>query len=35
VTTRGRILQGETVTCESEGLFVQLPRDVISRLAET
>lgn len=35
VTTRGRTLQGETVTCESEGLFVQLPRDVISRLAET
>jgi acyl-coenzyme A thioesterase PaaI-like protein len=34
VLCRGRIVQGEAVTCEAEGLFVQIPRDEISRLSQ-
>jgi acyl-coenzyme A thioesterase PaaI-like protein len=34
VVCRGRIVQGEAITCEAEGLFVQLPRDEISRFSE-
>jgi acyl-coenzyme A thioesterase PaaI-like protein len=35
VVCRGRIIQGETVTCEAEGLFIQIPRDQITRLGQT
>jgi acyl-coenzyme A thioesterase PaaI-like protein len=34
IVCRGRILQGESITCEAEGLFVQIPRDEITRLSE-
>jgi acyl-coenzyme A thioesterase PaaI-like protein len=33
VTCRGRIVQDGQVTCEAEGLFIQVPRDDIIRLA--
>jgi acyl-coenzyme A thioesterase PaaI-like protein len=35
VTCRGRIVQDEIVTCEAEGLFVQVPRERITRLAHS
>jgi hypothetical protein len=34
VTCKGRIVQGEAITCEAEGLFVQIPRDEITRLSQ-
>jgi acyl-CoA thioesterase FadM len=35
ITCRGRLVQDGVVTCEAEGLFIQLPRDRISRLAHS
>jgi acyl-coenzyme A thioesterase PaaI-like protein len=29
---RGRIVQGDAVTCEAEGLFIQVSRDAITRM---
>jgi acyl-coenzyme A thioesterase PaaI-like protein len=32
VICKGRIVQGEVITCEAEGLFIQIPRERITRL---
>ena len=34
ITCRGRILQDGKVTCEAEGLFIEVPREDIARLSD-
>jgi acyl-coenzyme A thioesterase PaaI-like protein len=34
IIAKGRIVQGEAITCEAEGLFIQIPREDVARLAE-
>ena len=33
VVCKGRIVQGEAITCEAEGLFIQIRRVEITRLS--